>query len=43
VHGVANVGGALGSAVSHGCVRLAGSAVTWLAAHMQPGVPVRIV
>jgi len=43
VHGVANVAGALGSAVSHGCVRLAGSAVTWLAARMQAGVPVRIV
>lgn len=42
VHGVANIGGALGSAVSHGCVRLAGQAVSWLAARMHPGVPVTI-
>jgi lipoprotein-anchoring transpeptidase ErfK/SrfK len=43
LHGLDNVGGRLGTAVSHGCVRLADSAVTWLAAHVGPGVPVTIV
>jgi len=43
LHGVVNLGGQLGSAVSHGCVRLATSAITWLAARIEPGVPVTIV
>jgi lipoprotein-anchoring transpeptidase ErfK/SrfK len=42
VHGVANLGGIPGTAVSHGCVRLATRAIRWLAAHIQPGVPVDI-
>jgi lipoprotein-anchoring transpeptidase ErfK/SrfK len=43
LHGTANVGGVLGTAVSHGCVRLAGDTMRWLAARIGPGVPVTIV
>ena len=32
----------LGSARSHGCVRLDRKAITWLAARIRPGVPVTI-
>jgi lipoprotein-anchoring transpeptidase ErfK/SrfK len=42
MHGLANVGGVLGSAVSHGCVRLNSRAMSWLAAHIGPGVPATI-
>ena len=42
LHGLANVGGVLGTAASHGCVRLDDSSVTWLASHIGPGVPVTI-
>ncbi len=42
VHGLKNVGGALGSAVSHGCVRLNGDAMSWLVLHTGPGTPVTI-
>ena len=42
LHGLENVGGVLGTAVSHGCVRLANGAVRWLAARIGPGVPVTI-
>ena len=42
LHGLENVGGTLGTAESHGCVRLADSAVTWLAARISPGVPLTI-
>jgi len=43
LHGLDNVGGRLGTAVSHGCVRLANPDVTWLAARIKPGVPVTII
>jgi lipoprotein-anchoring transpeptidase ErfK/SrfK len=43
LHGLANIGGQLGSAVSHGCVRLTSGDVTWLAEHIDAGVPVSIV
>lgn len=43
LHGVANVGGTLGTAVSHGCVRLSGEAITWLATRVDAGVPITIV
>ncbi|MBK5230343.1 MAG: L,D-transpeptidase [Thermoleophilia bacterium] len=43
LHGLDNIGGQLGTAVSHGCIRLANSAITWLAARIEPGVPVTIV
>jgi lipoprotein-anchoring transpeptidase ErfK/SrfK len=43
IHGIANLGGTLGTAVSHGCVRLANRAITWLAARIPAGTPVAIV
>jgi lipoprotein-anchoring transpeptidase ErfK/SrfK len=43
IHGIANVGGTLGSAVSHGCVRVSTADVTWLATTIDAGVPVSIV
>lgn len=43
IHGVNNIGGQLGTAVSHGCVRLATGSVAWLAARIKPGAPVTIV
>jgi lipoprotein-anchoring transpeptidase ErfK/SrfK len=42
LHGLANLGGTLGTAASHGCVRLANGSIGWLAARIPPGVPVRI-
>ena len=42
LHGLGNVGGVLGTAVSHGCVRLAGSVMRWLVGRIGPGVPVTI-
>ncbi len=42
IHGVQNIGGTLGSAVSHGCVRLATADVTWLATTIDAGIPVTI-
>ncbi len=42
LHGVANIGGTLGTAVSHGCVRLDSAAITWLAWHIRTGVPVTV-
>jgi lipoprotein-anchoring transpeptidase ErfK/SrfK len=43
LHGLVNVGGSLGTAVSHGCVRLANRSITWLAKRIEPGDPVTIV
>ncbi len=43
LHGLSNVGGSLGTAVSHGCVRLANRSITWLAKRIKPGDPVTIV
>jgi len=42
LHGLSNVGGVLGTAVSHGCVRLDDDVMRWLAARIGPGVPVTI-
>jgi len=42
LHGQGNLGGKLGTASSHGCVRLTAPAITWLAARTRPGVPVTI-
>jgi lipoprotein-anchoring transpeptidase ErfK/SrfK len=39
LHGTNNVSGALGTASSHGCVRVATSAIRWLAARIGSGVP----
>jgi lipoprotein-anchoring transpeptidase ErfK/SrfK len=43
LHGLSNVGGSLGTAVSHGCVRLANRSISWLAARIKPGDPVTII
>ena len=42
LHGLMNVGGTPGTAVSHGCVRLDTRAMTWLIRRIGPGVPVTI-
>jgi lipoprotein-anchoring transpeptidase ErfK/SrfK len=42
LHGLANVGGTLGTATSHGCVRMRTSAMRWLITHFGIGVPVTI-
>ena len=44
LHGLDNIGGVLGTAVSHGCVRLADRAMRWLVTgRIGPGVPVTII
>lgn len=43
LHGLDNLGGTLGTAVSHGCIRFGDAAITWLAARVPPGTPVTIV
>ncbi len=42
IHGTRNLGGALGSAVSHGCVRISPAAITWLAKRIDSGAPLTI-
>jgi len=42
LHGILNVGGVLGTAGSHGCVRLSTKMMRWLALRMGPGTPVTI-
>ncbi len=42
LHGLSNVGGVLGTAVSHGCVRLSNDAMRWLVVRIGAGVPVTI-
>lgn len=42
LHGLSNIGGVLGTAISHGCVRLANAAMRWLVARIAPGTPVTI-
>lgn len=42
LHGLANIGGVTGTAVSHGCVRLDEAAMRWLVGRIGPGVPVTI-
>jgi lipoprotein-anchoring transpeptidase ErfK/SrfK len=43
LHGIANIGGTPGTAVSHGCVRLQTADITWLGDHISSGVPVTII
>jgi lipoprotein-anchoring transpeptidase ErfK/SrfK len=43
IHGTDYLAGALGSAASHGCIRLSTSAITWLAHRIGSGVPLAIV
>ncbi len=42
IHGRDLLGGTLGQAESHGCVRLATASIVWLAARIGPGIPVTI-
>jgi lipoprotein-anchoring transpeptidase ErfK/SrfK len=42
IHGRENLGGTLGTAASHGCIRLATASIDWLAARIGPGTPVTI-
>jgi lipoprotein-anchoring transpeptidase ErfK/SrfK len=42
IHGRDDLGGTLGAAASHGCIRLATASIEWLAARIGPGVPVTI-
>jgi lipoprotein-anchoring transpeptidase ErfK/SrfK len=42
LHGRDGIGGPLGAAASHGCVRLSDGAVRWLAGRLPPGVPITI-
>jgi lipoprotein-anchoring transpeptidase ErfK/SrfK len=42
LHGRDNLGGTIGQAESHGCMRLATSSIDWLATRIGPGTPVTI-
>jgi lipoprotein-anchoring transpeptidase ErfK/SrfK len=42
MHGRDNLGGTLGAAESHGCVRLATAAIEWLSSRITAGIPVTI-
>lgn len=42
IHGTNGLTGALGTAVSHGCIRLGTRAITWLARRIGAGVPLTI-
>jgi lipoprotein-anchoring transpeptidase ErfK/SrfK len=42
IHGTDNLAGALGTAASHGCVRISADAITWLARRIGAGVPLTI-
>jgi lipoprotein-anchoring transpeptidase ErfK/SrfK len=43
IHGRENLGGTLGTAASHGCVRLASASIDWLSTRIVPGTPVTIL
>jgi len=42
IHGTENLGGTLGTAASHGCIRLGTAAIDWIAARIGAGIPVAI-
>jgi lipoprotein-anchoring transpeptidase ErfK/SrfK len=42
IHGTYGIGGTLGTAASHGCIRLDSRALVWLAHHTGVGTPVTI-
>jgi lipoprotein-anchoring transpeptidase ErfK/SrfK len=42
LHGTGNLSGSLGTAASHGCVRLAPHAIAWLARRIGAGVPLSV-
>jgi lipoprotein-anchoring transpeptidase ErfK/SrfK len=43
LHGLTGIGGVPGTAVSHGCIRLDGWAMTWLVSRVRAGTPVTII
>jgi lipoprotein-anchoring transpeptidase ErfK/SrfK len=43
MHGRDNLGGTLGTAASHGCIRVATANIQWLSARIGPGTPTTIV
>jgi len=42
IHGRDDLGGTLGAAESHGCIRLATASIDWLSTRIGPGTPVTI-
>jgi lipoprotein-anchoring transpeptidase ErfK/SrfK len=42
LHGITNIGGTPGTAVSHGCIRLQTADISWLGHNISSGVPVTI-
>jgi hypothetical protein len=42
LHGLQQIGGTLGTADSHGCIRLSADTMTWLVMRVGPGTPVTI-
>lgn len=42
LHGVENIGGQMGTAMSNGCIRMTSQAILWLGRRIKPGVPVTI-
>jgi lipoprotein-anchoring transpeptidase ErfK/SrfK len=42
IHGRESLGGTLGRAESHGCIRVATASIDWLAVRIGPGTPVKI-
>jgi lipoprotein-anchoring transpeptidase ErfK/SrfK len=42
IHGTGNLSDPLGSAASHGCIRISPSAITWIAKRIGGGVPVTV-
>jgi lipoprotein-anchoring transpeptidase ErfK/SrfK len=42
IHSTFRIGGELGTAVSHGCIRLSAQALRWIASRIGTGVPVTI-
>jgi hypothetical protein len=43
LHGTTGMSAPLGTFASHGCVRFAPTAISWIAGHVDAGTPVRIV
>jgi lipoprotein-anchoring transpeptidase ErfK/SrfK len=42
IHGRDNLGGVLGTAASHGCIRVGTANIDWMSARVDPGTPVTI-
>ena len=43
LHGTGNLSGGLGTAISHGCIRISPRAISWMASRIGGGVPMTIV